>query len=95
LPGVRREVDIAFATARVAVNVNGCFWHGCGEHATWPKANKAFWERKILRNRERDAETASLLAAHGWLLIPAWEHEDPEVVVKLVLQATRRRVRLA
>src|ERR1041384_7219883 len=55
--GVRREADIVFGPPRVAVFVDGCFWHGCPEHATWPKNNAEFWRNKIEMNRSRDADT--------------------------------------
>src|SRR5690349_1319610 len=54
IAGLRREADIALASARVAVFVDGCFWHGCPDHATWPKANKEWWRTKIQRNQDRD-----------------------------------------
>ena len=77
LPGVRRRADVVFAAARVAVYVDGCFWHGCPLHATWPKANAEFWRRKIEANRARDADTDAALAAAGWEVIRVWEHENP------------------
>lgn len=77
MPGVRREADIVFGPAKVAVFVDGCFWHGCPEHATWPKTNDEFWRDKIERNRARDQDTDRRLTAAGWLPIRVWEHEDP------------------
>ncbi|WP_374985737.1 very short patch repair endonuclease [Streptomyces fradiae] len=76
--GVRREADIVFGPAQVAVFVDGCFWHGCPEHATWPKNNAEFWREKIERNRARDRDTDTRLAAAGWLSVRVWEHESPE-----------------
>jgi DNA mismatch endonuclease (patch repair protein) len=78
LPGLRRQADIAFPRARVAVFVDGCFWHGCPEHGTWPKANADWWRAKIEANRRRDAETDRALAEQGWAVIRVWEHEVPE-----------------
>ena len=66
-----------FVGAKVAVFVHGCFWHGCPEHATQPKANKDFWRTKLDRNRERDAETLAALEAACWASVVVWEHEDP------------------
>jgi DNA mismatch endonuclease (patch repair protein) len=62
----RRKADIVFAPAKVAVFVDGCFWHSCPEHATWPKANAAFWERKLRGNRARDLNTNDQLRNLGW-----------------------------
>ncbi len=76
LRGVRREADILFGPARVAVFVDGCFWHGCPEHATWPKNNAGFWREKIEKNRARDGDTDARLAEAGWLSVRVWEHED-------------------
>jgi DNA mismatch endonuclease, patch repair protein len=73
--GVRREADVVFSQARVAVFVDGCFWHGCPQHGTQPKRNATFWDEKILLNQVRDAETDSLLRAACWLPIRVWEHE--------------------
>lgn len=74
--GVRREADIVFASAKVAVFVDGCFWHGCPEHATWPKNNAEFWRTKIETNRRRDVDTDRKLADAGWLAVRVWEHES-------------------
>ncbi|MBB6099403.1 DNA mismatch endonuclease (patch repair protein) [Deinobacterium chartae] len=71
----RRVADIVFPTARVAVFVDGCFWHGCPLHATWPKNNAEFWRFKIEANRARDADTDARLLALGWHVIRVWEHE--------------------
>lgn len=75
LPGRRRRADIVFVRAKVAVYVDGCFWHGCPIHGTWPKANAAFWRDKIETNRRRDQETDRLLTDAGWTPIRIWEHE--------------------
>ncbi|MEU7023474.1 very short patch repair endonuclease [Streptomyces sp. NPDC046203] len=75
LKGVRREADIVFGPAKVAVFVDGCFWHGCPEHATWPKRNSQFWREKIEKNRARDADTDARLREAGWLAVRVWEHE--------------------
>src|SRR4051794_27753605 len=66
LGGLRREADIVFPRARVAVFVDGCFWHGCPDHGTWPKTNAAFWRSKIEGNARRDRETDEALARAGW-----------------------------
>lgn len=74
----RRTIDIAFTRIKLAVFVDGCFWHGCPQHATWPKSNAAWWEAKILKNRERDGETTRQLEDAGWTVIRIWEHEPAE-----------------
>jgi len=76
----RRRVDIAFISARVAVFVDGCFWHGCPQHATWPDSNADFWRQKIETNQRRDRDTDAQLRKAGWQVLRAWEHEDPELV---------------
>lgn len=73
----RRVADIAFPGLKIAVFVDGCFWHGCPEHASWPKQNAEFWRQKIETNRARDMDTDSRLVALGWGVIRVWEHESP------------------
>jgi DNA mismatch endonuclease (patch repair protein) len=76
LAGARREADLVFSRERVAVFVDGCFWHGCPTHRTHPKRNGSFWFDKIESNRARDAETDTMLADAGWLAVRVWEHES-------------------
>lgn len=87
----RRRVDVVFGPAKVAVFVDGCFWHGCPVHATWPKRNEAYWREKIETNRARDADTNARLAAAGWLPLRFWEHEDPLEVADAVEASVRAR----
>lgn len=87
LPQLRRTVDIVLGPAKVAVEVRGCFWHGCPDHATAPKANAAWWEEKLRRNRERDAETQQELSAAGWRVIVVWEHETVQDAADRIQQA--------
>jgi DNA mismatch endonuclease (patch repair protein) len=68
--------DIVFTRRRVAVFVDGCFWHGCREHSSPPKQNSTYWGPKISRNIERDREHDERLAAAGWTVVRVWEHED-------------------
>ncbi len=91
LAGLRREADVVFGPARVAVFVDGCFWHGCPQHATWPKANAEFWRTKIERNRSRDADTDARLAHAGWEVVRIWEHEDPVEAARLIAARVRAR----
>ena len=85
----RRRADMAFTKARVAVFVDGCFWHGCPEHGTWPKSNARFWREKIETNCRRDLDTNERLKLAGWKVIRVWEHEDPEKAAMRVARAVR------
>jgi DNA mismatch endonuclease (patch repair protein) len=87
LKGSRREVDVVFPGARVAVFVDGCFWHGCPEHGTWPRNNAAFWRRKIEENVRRDRDTNARLEADGWTVLRIWEHESPAEAASRVAAA--------
>lgn len=88
----RRRADIAFTRHRVAVFIDGCFWHGCPQHGRIPKNNGAWWTEKISTNRARDADTDSRLVELRWTVVRVWEHERTADVVALVsdaLQASR------
>ncbi|MBF4615832.1 DNA mismatch endonuclease Vsr [Curtobacterium sp. VKM Ac-1376] len=76
LCGVRP--DLVFPRARIAVFVDGCFWHYCEDHAHLPKANAELWRRKLLANRQRDAQNQAILVVEGWRVLRFWEHERPE-----------------
>lgn len=92
VPGTRRTVDIVFMSARVAVDVRGCYWHGCESHGTAPKANGEWWRAKLEANRERDADTARRLTDAGWAVVVVWEHDDPEesaASIERLIQAKR------
>ena len=65
--------DFVFWKSRVAVFINGCFWHGCPRHATKPKSNAAFWRRKLAANKDRDRLVSRILRAYGWQVIRIWE----------------------
>ncbi|GFH63664.1 MULTISPECIES: very short patch repair endonuclease [Streptomyces] len=87
VPGMRRRtIDIAFPGRRVAVFLDGCFWHGCPEHATRPKANAAWWREKLDRNTARDRETTAHLTEQGWTVLRFWEHEAPEDVAARIIE---------
>jgi DNA mismatch endonuclease (patch repair protein) len=92
VPG-RRPVrpDIAFTRLRIAVFVDGCFWHGCPQHWSPPKSNREYWTGKIARNQARDRLADRLLGEAGWIVIRIWEHEQPEQAAEPVLLALGRR----
>ncbi|MCF6376417.1 very short patch repair endonuclease [Nocardioides KLBMP 9356] len=80
----RRTIDIAFTRVRLAVYVDGCFWHGCPEHHVRPRANSEWWQWKIERNQARDADTDRELAEAGWEVLRIWEHEPPGLAADAV-----------
>lgn len=85
----RRSIDIAFTRRRVAVLVDGCFWHGCPEHGSRPATNSDYWSEKVLRNQTRDRDTDAVLEAAGWTVVRIWEHEPRDVAVRMVETALR------
>ncbi|WP_153456625.1 very short patch repair endonuclease [Streptomyces smaragdinus] len=96
VPGMsRRTIDIAFTRAKVAVFMDGCFWHGCPEHATQPKSNAAWWREKLDKNMTRDTETNAHLTAAGWTVLRFWEHEEPAEVAVKVAAAVDAKARKA
>jgi DNA mismatch endonuclease (patch repair protein) len=94
---LNRRADLVFRSAKVAVFVNGCFWHGCPKHYSPPKSNKRYWSEKVRRNRERDVETRSLLRRRGWRVLVFWEHQSAqscsEKVVSVVSERRKRASR--
>lgn len=80
----RRTVDIAFTKLKIAVHIDGCFWHGCEEHFIAPKTNPEYWQQKIAGNRARDLDTDRRLEAQGWMVLRFWEHQDPVEVVATI-----------
>ncbi|MFF3518661.1 very short patch repair endonuclease [Streptomyces sp. NPDC004393] len=87
VPSLRRTADVVFTAAKVAVFVDGCFWHGCPDHGSMPASNRDFWTAKIAGNRTRDAETTKLLEEAGWTVVRVWEHTAPEEAAKTVMTA--------
>ena len=85
--GDRRRVrpDIVFSRLRLAIFVDGCFWHGCREHRTLPVSNAAFWKQKIEATAGRDSQQAAWLRAAGWSVIRVWEHDVPEHALQVIL----------
>jgi DNA mismatch endonuclease (patch repair protein) len=90
--GLRSRADIVFGPARVAVYVDGCFWHSCPEHGTRPKANAEWWKQKLNRNQERDLETDHFLRERGWTVVRIWEHEDPVEAANRVERVVRPKL---
>ena len=87
----RRRADLLFSRQKVAVFIDGCFWHGCPQHGTSAKSNAEWWRRKIESNRARDADTVRRLEGLGWLTLRFWEHEDPVSVADRVQVAVNLR----
>ncbi len=87
----RRRADFVFRSARVAVFVDGCFWHGCRTHFRPPITNAEWWAKKIERNRDRDAATSALLRQLGWRIVRVWEHSEPSRAALRVMRAVRTR----
>jgi DNA mismatch endonuclease (patch repair protein) len=92
---INRRADLVFRSAKVAVFVHGCFWHGCPKHHKLPKSNKKFWAQKVRRNRERDQETQRLLRKRGWKVLVFWEHQEAQVCADKVNVCVRQRRRLS
>ncbi|WP_370289294.1 very short patch repair endonuclease [Nocardioides sp.] len=88
-PSLRRTADIVFTKQRVAVFVDGCYWHACPEHGTRARANAEYWSAKLQRNVARDADTTARLEAAGWTVLRFWEHEDPTDVANRVVDVVR------
>ncbi|MFJ2754937.1 very short patch repair endonuclease [Nocardioides sp. NPDC087217] len=91
IPDLNRRADLVFTRARVAVMIDGCYWHGCPDHGTRAKTNDEYWSAKIARNVERDRETNQLLSEAGWVVVRAWEHEDPALVCSRIVASVRAR----
>lgn len=85
------RADVVFVAKRVAVFVDGCFWHGCPEHCRSPSSNVAYWEAKIERNRARDRRVTQALRDGGWVVLRIWEHLPVEESVRAVVEALRQR----
>ncbi|GAA1015080.1 hypothetical protein Aple_067770 [Acrocarpospora pleiomorpha] len=91
LKTVRRTADLVFTRAKVAVFLDGCFWHGCPEHHTVAVTNATYWAEKVRRNRERDAHIDRLLDEAGWVVVRIWEHEGPQEAAQRVVDAVHQR----
>ncbi|WP_269083683.1 very short patch repair endonuclease [Lentzea aerocolonigenes] len=91
LPEIRRTADLVFTRAKVAVFLDGCFWHGCPEHHTKAATNAGFWADKVNTNRDRDRNTDKRLSEAGWQSIRIWEHQDPKQAALEIAAAVRVR----
>lgn len=83
--------DIVFTRNRLAVYIDGCFWHRCPDHGTQPRVNTAYWESKLRRNVERDREVDGALEASGWTVMRIWEHVEPSRAADEVMRVLDRR----
>jgi len=88
---MRSRADVVFRPAKVAVFVDGCFWHRCPAHATVPTNNRAWWSAKLAANAERDRRVDNLLETAGWHVIRVWEHEDPDSAAATIATVVRAR----
>lgn len=88
LPG---RPDVVLSRAKLAIFIDGCFWHACEEHGTLPKSNRDWWRRKFEGNRERDRRKDDALVAMGWLPVHFWEHEETDAMVAEVRRLWRER----
>lgn len=88
---LRRTADIVFPGQRIAVFIDGCYWHACPEHGTAAKSNVEYWSAKLQRNVERDSETTDALRSAGWTVLRFWEHESPEDVAETVIALVAER----
>jgi DNA mismatch endonuclease (patch repair protein) len=93
--GVRVRPDIVFTARRVAVFVDGCFWHCCPDHGTQPAANSWYWEPKLRRNAERDRAADAALARAGWTVVRLWEHESLDGAIAAVVDVVGAKTRSA
>lgn len=89
--GLRGSADMVFPRAKVAVYLDGCFWHGCPEHYVPPKQHAQFWADKVSMNRDRDERTSKLLHEAGWEAVRVWEHEDPAAAATRIAHVVSRR----
>ncbi|WP_432109672.1 very short patch repair endonuclease [Streptomyces sp. AA1529] len=93
LPGLRRTADMVFRPVKVAVFIDGCYWHGCAEHYVPPKTNSGYWSDKVARNIARDRDTDHKLKEAGWLVLRFWEHEESGDCADKILAEVRERRR--
>lgn len=91
IPGMpRRRMDVAFTRVKIAVFVDGCFWHACPLHGTSPQANELWWSAKLSRNIARDRESDDHLRTIGWTVVRVWEHETIDAAADTIEAIVRR-----
>ncbi|MGV4986627.1 very short patch repair endonuclease [Streptomyces sp. NRAIS4] len=90
LPDLRRTADMVFRPAKVAVFIDGCYWHGCPEHYVPPRTNPGYWSDKVARNMARDRDTDQRLEEAGWTVLRFWEHESSEDCAARIAAAVER-----
>ncbi|MCA9562995.1 MAG: very short patch repair endonuclease [Myxococcales bacterium] len=88
---IRSRADLVFKAVKVAVFIDGCFWHGCPEHGTWPKQNGDWWRRKIEANQHRDWRVTEQLRDSGWLVLRFWEHQPADAIADEIADSVRKR----
>ena len=93
--GIAARPDIVFPRLRIAIFVDGCFWHACPMHGEVPQSNREFWSEKLDRNVKRDREQRRALESDGWEVLRFWEHEDPRAAAEQIMDAASRRRRAA
>ncbi|MEF9883139.1 very short patch repair endonuclease [Streptomyces sp. P9-A4] len=91
LPDLRRTADIVFRPVKVAVFIDGCYWHGCPEHYVAPKTNPGYWSGKVARNMARDGDTDQRLKDAGWTVLRFWEHESAEACAARIAHEVAQR----
>lgn len=87
---IRRRADLVFSRRRLAVFIDGCFWHSCPDHFVAPKSHVEYWSVKIERNRQRDLDTTAKLGTAGWKVLRFWEHEEPRRIVSSIIKEIKR-----
>ncbi len=83
---IKPRPDIIFPQKKVAVFIDGCFWHYCPEHGHIPKSNVQYWQPKLKRNKERDRENTNALTANGWTVLRIWEHTPIKLAVSQIIR---------
>ncbi|MCE0507437.1 very short patch repair endonuclease [Microbacterium sp. KKR3/1] len=91
IASLRRTADIAFVRRRIAIFIDGCFWHGCPDHYVESKSNTKYWGAKISANVSRDSDTNSVLEAAGWTVLRFWTHLSPEEIADSIANVIRPR----
>ncbi len=92
IEGLRCRIDVVFVRSRLAIFVDGCFWHRCPDHGNVPRANTDYWTAKLTLNTERDKRNNRALEEAGWTVLRVWEHEDPKAAADRVEAALSREL---